>query len=142
MRCYALFLLATAGASPLRMTQVKGRDGAIPVLTVCEVLSAPQRYNGRTVRVRGMLSGTDEGAWFYSNSCEGAFTTADHIWPSVISLARPPLSLGFKFDKDSERRLPAKFKRLRKSAPETCMLFTKITYTGIFETRGREARLR
>jgi len=62
-----------------------------PVVTVCEVLSVPQKYDGRPITISGRVKGTGEGAWLYSAECPGAYSTKDYVWPSVIALAMPTL---------------------------------------------------
>jgi hypothetical protein len=39
-------------------------EAAIPTLTVCEALSHASEYDGKMVRIRGPVYGTDEGTWF------------------------------------------------------------------------------
>lgn len=108
-------------------------------LTVCEVLSAPLRYNGRLITIRARVDGTDEGAWLVGNGCPNVLVTAEHVWPSEIFLAMPTLpaplrihQVNFKFDWDSQRKMEAKSEELKKSIPPECLAFT---YTGLFETR-------
>jgi hypothetical protein len=135
-------LVATSVCSlpaPSRAGQAQP-DETPPTLNVCEVLSAPLKYNGRIVTIRGRSSGTDEGYWVYSDDCPGALTTGGFTWPSEVSLALPTLPLplrlhpvNFTYDWGARRRLDAEYKLLRKRVPHACLIFT---YTGLFETRA------
>ena len=125
-------------AAPVGAAQA-GAEPTLPVLTVCEALSAPMKYNGRILTIRGRPSGSDEGYWVNGDGCPGVVTTDGFMWPSEISLAMPTLprplrlhSVDFTYDWDARHRLDAKYKRLRKRVPQDCLVFT---YTGLFETR-------
>ncbi|MGD0047684.1 MAG: hypothetical protein ABSE42_11765 [Bryobacteraceae bacterium] len=139
---HCIRLLIAAGTAGVLLTagQVKPQDAAPPrVLTVCEVLSAALKYDGRVVKIRGRVEGTSEGAWLIGDDCPGVFVAEGHVWGSNISLEMPtmpaPLRLhqvDFKYDWDSESRTEAKYSALEKSVPHDCLAFT---YTGMFETR-------
>jgi hypothetical protein len=129
----------------LTAAQVEHRDEAPSrALTVCGVLSAPLKYDGRIVQIRGRLEGTSEGAWLAGDTCPGVFVTEGQVWPSHLFLGAPdmpaPLRLhhvDFSYDFDSERRTMAKASALLKSVPARCLVFT---YTGMFETRADWSR--
>ena len=137
---YRIPILAVAAfAAPSLNSQTAVGTLPPPQLTVCQVLSAARDYDGHMVTITGKVQGTDEGVWLSSEDCPGAYTVADHVWPSAIALVLPslpaPLRLhpvDFEFDWNSRRVAEAKFKGLRKTIPESCMAFT---YTGMFETR-------
>jgi hypothetical protein len=135
-------LLVTVGASGLfsATAQVETVEAAPSgILTVCEVLSAPLKYDGHIVTIRGRLDGTNEDNWLIGDDCPGVFVTGDHVWPSVVSLAMPTIDahlrvhpVNFQFDWEAQRRFDAKHKTIRKSVPANCLA---VTYSGMFETR-------
>lgn len=49
----------------------KPAEAPIPTFTVCEILSHRVEYNGKLVRIRASVLGTDEGAWFAGDGCPG-----------------------------------------------------------------------
>jgi hypothetical protein len=139
---HCIRLLIAAGTTGVLLTagQVKPQDAAPSrVLTVCEVLSAPLKYDGRIVTMRGRVSGTNEGVWLMGDDCPGVFVTEGFVWKSSIALSMPtipaPLRLhqvDFEYDWDSGSRTNAKAAALRKSVPDRCLM---VIYTGMFETR-------
>jgi hypothetical protein len=124
----------------------KKESSSLPVLTVCEILSNPLKYDGQLIRIRGVTSGTSEGAWFVGDDCPGVFVTEGYVWPALISLELPgnPLQLhpvDFQFSFESQEKLAQEYKRLKRRVSEDCIAWT---YTGVFETRkdwtGAEAK--
>jgi len=141
-------LAALAGAGFLLAQTEDHSPAASHVVTVCEALSAPLKYNGHVVTIRGRVDSTDEGTWLVGDGCPGIFVTAGYAWPSVISVAMPTIpaplrihQVNFKFDWESRRKVEAKSEELQKSAPPRCLEFT---YSGLFETRvdWSDAKLR
>jgi len=120
--------------------QVKPQEAAPSrVLTVCEVLSAPLKYNGRMVTIRARIEGTSEGTWLIGDDCPGVFVTEEHVWSSSIFLGMPTMpaqlrlhQVDFQYDWDSGSRTNAKAEDLRKSVPDRCLM---VSFTGMFETR-------
>jgi hypothetical protein len=55
-------------------------------ITVCEVLSNPKAYNGKTIAVVGWLGGTDEGSWLDEVDCGRELQTDGFTWPNSLSL--------------------------------------------------------
>jgi hypothetical protein len=115
----------------------KKETSNLPILTVCEILSSPLKYDGRLIQIRDVIRGTDEGSWFVGDQCLDLFVTEGHAWPSLISLEMPgnPLqlhSVDFKYDFASQDRLTSKYKQLKRRVSEDCIAWT---YTGVFETR-------
>src|SRR4051812_11623377 len=118
------------------------QDIPVETLTVCQLLAHPLVYDGRLVRVRARVDGTDEGEWLVGDECPEVFVTDEHqIWPSMIFLATPTSTIlgrtrihttDFEFDTASRRRLVPKYHQLRAHLPENCISWT---YTGLFETR-------
>jgi hypothetical protein len=78
----------------------------IPVLTVCQALSAPAKYGGQIVIIVGRLRGTDEGGWLtedcgLKNEIEGrTYGNAISITYLLDWVAEPPSRpAGFKWDR-------------------------------------------
>ena len=78
---------------------------AIPVLTVCESLTDPQRYHGKNVIVVGRFVATEEGTWLTENCGlrikNGVTDFAPSISTSYVPAreAPPPeIPPGFKWD--------------------------------------------
>jgi hypothetical protein len=115
----------------------KKETSNLPILSVCEILSNPLKYDGQLLRIRDVIRGTDEGAWFAGEQCPGVFVTEGHVWPSLIFLGVPgnPLqlhSVDFNYDSASQDRLTPKYKQLKRRVSEDCIAWT---YAGVFETR-------
>jgi len=55
-------------------------------LTVCDVLSKPLSYDGKLVRIRGEIVGTDEGTWFKGEECPRVMVTDGQVWDSITSV--------------------------------------------------------
>lgn len=135
MRTLALLAcLAAADAQTREAPRVSS------VLTVCQVLADPLTYDGHTITLRGPVQGTDEGTWLVGDYCPGVIVTEGHVWPTVVALVAPPLppslhlhSVDFDYDRESERKMAAKYVQLQKSGiPKECIYET---FTGLFETR-------
>jgi hypothetical protein len=119
----------------------KAVEPPIPTFTVCEILSQRVEYNGKMVRIRASVLGTDEGVWFVDYGCPGVVTSDGHVWPSSISMAVASLEMNpnthdhpvnFVSDYGSEKKLWPKLRRIGRKVPEECVIRT---YTGLFETR-------
>jgi hypothetical protein len=140
-RLIALLFAAGAVSPALAAAQTKpGTEVPNKALTVCDVLSAPLKYDGRMVKIRGRMSGTDEGQWLVGDDCPGVVVTEGHVWSSSIALEPPTINpalrlhpVDFKYDLDWEFITEGKARELRRSLPDRCMVFT---YTGMFETRA------
>lgn len=120
-----------------------GDAASIPTLSVCEALSHASEYDGKMVRIRDRVVGTDEGTWFVGEECPGVFVTQGKVWPSTIAWTMPDSNcakhscapfirsaVDFKFDWESRKRLEKKWLEIRKRLPDRCIA---VTYTGIFE---------
>lgn len=89
-RCgiYGWVLLALIGGSGAR-AQESGAKGTVgDVLTVCEVLESADKYDGKTICVRGEVITDRHG---YSLRCSNASPTLCELWrpfPMEISLQR------------------------------------------------------
>jgi hypothetical protein len=140
-------LALSLGLSAVLAAQTEKKETSnLPILTVCEILSNPLQYDGKLIRIRDVIRGTDEGSWFVGDQCLDLFVTEGHAWPSLISLAVPgnPLqlhSVDFKYDFASQNRLTSKYGQLKRRVSGDCIAWT---YTGVFETRknwaGAEAK--
>jgi hypothetical protein len=115
-----------------------------PVISVCEILSDPLRFDGKVVQIRARMTGTDEGSWFIDENCDGVLETDGHVWPSEIAMAPAPSLIAprpltylhrvdFNFDFGSSQRLTQKAQMLLRTVPVECLMWT---YTGMFETRS------
>ncbi|HSR09340.1 MAG TPA: hypothetical protein VLM42_19565 [Bryobacteraceae bacterium] len=118
----------------------KTAEAPIPTFTVCEILAQRVEYDGKMVRIRASIFGTDEGVWFVGD-CPGVVSTDGHVWPSTISMQvasseMAPSShdhpVNFASDYRSEKKLWPKLRRIGRKVPEECVIWT---YTGLFETR-------
>jgi hypothetical protein len=116
-------------------------DSGIRTLPVCEALAHSAQYNGKIVRIRGRVFGTDEGTWFVSNDCPGVFVTDGKVWPSNIAWTSPEdltfilHPVDFTFDKNSLKRIDSRWRRLRKQFTDKCL---EVTYTGMFESWSKD----
>lgn len=122
---------------------VEGSAGP-PIVTVCDVLSAPLEFDGRLVRIRGRMSATDEGVWLFGDGCRSTPVTDGHIWPTAIALATPGERgvlhhVDFKFDEESQHKFDRDYRRLLKRTSENCIVST---ITGLFETRRDWSRFK
>ena len=110
-----------------------GAQDAERVYSVCELLVNPQQFNGKTVKVRGIVEGGMHGAWLKSDDCPEPFYVGENSLPREISLsyqseygsAPPPNTAHMERVERQIREM------LRKTKSGILML----TYTGIFETR-------
>lgn len=115
-----ILLFVSAALAP---SQLINREDNFPTVTVCDILSQPLQYDGKMVRLRSRMGGTDEGSWFIGDECPGIFVTGKYVWPSVIWFATPAdpgpnhiRPIDFEFDSESESRIDAKYKALRRRA--------------------------
>jgi hypothetical protein len=101
------------------------------VYTVCELLAKPEQFNGKLLKVRGIVEGGMEGAWLKSDDCPNRFHIGENSLPNAISLSyqsehgtAPPRNA--VHIKQIEQQIRGKQRK-------TSVLI--LTYTGIFETR-------
>ena len=96
----------------------------VPVVTVCEVLRDPDRYDHRIAIVVGALSSTEEGAWL-DEDCGPVLVADGRTWPDVIDITYiatqftppPALPSGFKWDKRLLQQKLAAVKRTTRLQP-------------------------
>jgi hypothetical protein len=115
----------------------KSRETAIPVtLSVCEALAHAAKYDGKIVRIRDRVVGSDEFSAFRSEDCPHILITDGKIWPSQIvwtmtdnvdQILHP---VDFRFDWESQKNLQKKWQELSKRVPDRCIT---VMYTGMFE---------
>jgi hypothetical protein len=59
-------------------------------ISVCQLLTHREDYNGRLVTVRGEVKGSSESAWLEADpDCNYKLITRGVVWPSIVSLAYP-----------------------------------------------------
>ncbi|HZT68775.1 MAG TPA: hypothetical protein VFC10_03365 [Terriglobia bacterium] len=127
MRLIAIILWLIVGTA-LGGAQDRGR-----VYSVCELLAAPQQFNGKSVKVRGAVEGGTEGAWLKSNDCPERFYVGENSLPKAISL-----SYQSEFGNTPARntahieRVEQQIKEAQRKMKSSVLT---LTYTGIFETR-------
>lgn len=118
-----------------------GDAASIPTLSVCEALSHASEYDGKMVRIRDRVVGTEEGAWFVGEQCPGIFVTEGKVWPSTIAWTMPSdltfiiHGVAFDFDRESRKRIDSKWEKLREYLPDRCIA---VTYTGMFERWSKQ----
>jgi hypothetical protein len=104
------------------------------LLTVCELLTSPDKYNGKMVTVRAIVKGTDEGAWLSDLKCPATFRTGSLSWPWAIALAsrtqamKPP---DFSFDEQADQQIRQKLLQMNQNNRPIRIW---LTYIGRFET--------
>lgn len=127
MRLLAIILWLSVG------TVLAGAADAERVYSVCELLAAPQQFNGRSVKVRGVVEGGMEGAWLKSNDCPERFYVGDNSLPKAISL-----SYQSEYGDTPARntvhieRVEQQIREMQRRVKSSVLT---LTYTGIFETR-------
>ncbi len=84
----ALLMLFCFTAASLAQVQ---EDHLSTVVTVCEILSHPLQFNGKTVTIRDSEIGSTKGAWLAGYECPGIFVTEGYVWPSLVTLEMPPI---------------------------------------------------
>jgi hypothetical protein len=114
-------------------TVLAGSEDSEHVNTVCELLANPQQFNGKFLKVRGVVEGGMEGAWLKSADCPERFYVGENSLPKAISLSyqsefgnAPPRNTAHIQRVEQQIR-----EKQRKTKPSVLML----TYTGVFETR-------
>jgi len=113
------------------------------VLTVCDILRDPLGFDGKMIRLRGRLSGTDEGNWLMGAGCPGVLVTDGYVWEPMIFIAAPASrgqihSVDFAYDFKSEERGRKRYRELLRRLPPSCITWT---YVGVFETRKEWSKL-
>lgn len=103
------------------------------VYTVCELLATPEKFNGKVIRVRGIVDGGMEGSWLRSDDCPERFYAAGYSLPKSIALAYHS-EAGVAAARNEEHIQHVEElirRRIRNRSSDVVTL----TYKGIFETR-------
>ncbi len=110
-----------------------GAEEAGHVYSVCELLANPQRFNGRTIKVRGIVEGGMEGSWLESDNCPERFYVGEYSLPKAISLSyRSEFGVAAPRNMAHIERVDQQIqKKLRKMKSSVLLL----THTGVFEAR-------
>lgn len=114
-------------------TALSGGEDAEHVYSVCELLANPQQFNGKLVKVRGIVEGGMEGSWLKSDDCLERFYVGENSLPKAISLSyqsefgvAPPRNMAHI------ERVDRQIREKRQKAKSGVLL---LTHTGVFETR-------
>jgi hypothetical protein len=98
---------------------LRAADDQPPVLTVCEALTDPDRYNGKSVVIVGRSSSTDEGRWL-GEDCGLKVKRAEREFRPIVSTTyfdsefEPPPDLPNDF-KWNRRLLQEKLDEVKKT---------------------------
>ena len=106
---------------PLATTFLRAAASDVPILSVCEALRDPERFEGKTVIIVGRFASTSEGSWL-SEECSQKFEVAGREFDPMISTAyvvsdfaaAPKLPKGFKWDKNLLREKLEQVRRTTK----------------------------
>src|SRR5690242_14343106 len=79
------FIWATSGFAVSLFAQPQAAEPP-HVMTVCELLRQPSKYNGKAVMVRGVYFPTEHGLYL-DGECDGVLVTKGHVWPSLILIS-------------------------------------------------------
>jgi len=120
-----LILLILAGALPA------GAENAERIYTVCEVLSRPGQFNGKLLKVRGIVEGGMEGSWLKSDECPERFYVGGNSLPNAVSLSYQS-EYGIAPPRNTVH-IELVQRQIQGKVRKTNVLI--MTYTGIFETR-------
>jgi hypothetical protein len=113
-----------------------------PAVTVCQVLSNPQRYDGRIIALRGTYRSAVDVGGLAGAGCDGILVTAGYTWPSFVWLASPA-SRGVLHKADFPPN-PSAFEKLAALLRQagfdnhlySAKLTATVTFVGLFETYG------
>ena len=85
MRGAVIIMSFAALASYAQHMEQEGRP-----VSVCELLTHREDYNGRLVTVRGEVKGSSEGTWLEADpDCNYKLVTRGVVWPRIVFLAYP-----------------------------------------------------
>jgi hypothetical protein len=84
------------------LPESENNQAEMPDLTFCELVNNPEKYDGKTVRLRAKMSIGTEGSWFSDNAC-GANNAA------FISEANDEVSKAIDKARDRGKREPWDF---------------------------------
>ena len=72
----------------ISLPEIENNPADLPVLTFCELVNNPEKYDGKTVRLSAKLSVGLEGSWFSDSNC-GVDNTAiisvknNEVWKTI-----------------------------------------------------------
>jgi hypothetical protein len=110
-----------------------GAEDGERVYSVCELLANPQQFNGKSVKVRGIVEGGMEGTWLKSGECTERYSVGENSLPMAITL-----SYQSEYGQTPTRntahieRVGQQISEQRKKTKSDVLM---LTYTGILETR-------
>jgi hypothetical protein len=119
---YTLILTLWVAATMTAAAQTSKTRKPLAPITVCEILSNREFYNGKFVIVIGRWSPTDEGFWLVDN-CEKQIKTDEYVWSNMVSLEYDPSSPtafpnGMKIDDAAVNQKIVELKRRMKPSKE------------------------
>lgn len=112
-----------------------------PMVTVCQALANPQKYNGRVIALRGIYESDVDAGGLAGVGCDPTLVTAGYTWPSLIWLTGPT-SRGALHKADFPPPDRAEYDRLaallRKAGFDRHLYsptqMATVTFIGLFET--------
>ncbi len=114
-------------------TVLTGGEDAGHVYSVCELLANPQQFNGKTVKVRGIVEGGMEGSWLRSDDCPERFSVGENSLPRGISLSyQSEYGVAAPRKMVHIERVDRQIREMRQRVKSGFLL---LTHTGVFETR-------
>jgi len=139
MRKVLLFASSFVLAVLAYAQQTKPED----VISVCDLLRKPSRYNGKTIAIRGTNFYGGHGSYLKGEGCDPVLITKYHPWPAVIwlSLGREEYDLrGLNYEhrrKTEDDKTEAVFRAMAAKGFKSEVAKMTLTYVGLFETRER-----
>jgi hypothetical protein len=110
------------------------------VVSVCDALSKRTEFNGKTISVRGVVAGSEEGAWLVARDCSYKLVEKGIEWRLIISLEYPESSthesggrIASKVDWEAMRKADAKIREMKPDREKDLVM---ATYVGTFRTYG------
>jgi hypothetical protein len=122
------------GAVPGKSRKPVSSGPSPPVVSVCDALLNRAKYQGQMISIRGLVTGTMEGAWLVGEDC-GPFVAKGYPWPAIISLdgrsSPRSVSLPPAYDEAADARVEKQVRKLTHGKASVPLI---VTYTGIFES--------
>ena len=105
-----------------------------PAYSVCEILATPEKFHGKSLRVRGNIYGGPEGAWLRSEDCPKQFRIGEKYLINALFLsARSEFGTIVRRKNSHIRLVEGQIRRkLRGTSPDATLT---VTYTGVVEAR-------
>ena len=138
-----MFQLTAILITALVLAQGGGETrGLDELLSVCDVLAVPMKYDGKLIRVRGVWEGAGEGSWIEPGvKCGTPVTAFGYTWPSIISIeTADSLQRIHKVEFHTDlRALRAVNDEVQRKQIDPKNNRTWVTFIGVFETRDYQA---